>query len=457
MGVAERWPRGERGRVVLTREDNELISRVGPGTFMGDLMRQYWIPAVMSSELPAPNGPPMRLRLLGEDLIAFRDTSGRVGILRHNCPHRGASLFFGRNEEDGLRCLYHGWKFDVTGQCVDMPSEPTESNFKAKVKAWAYPCIERNNIVWTYMGPRRTLPPLPNHPGNRSPACKPSKSVRDCNYMQTVEGDIDTVHQAFLHHGVEAYDEYPAGSVKYYALRSRHIKMEVREHTAGVTYGAYRPAGEHTNCWRIAHFLLPFFTMSATGVLTQRVGGDAWVPIDDEHTMVWNIREPQPAGIDDPGIGGLFDGRRLGGDRSQRSRGFLPDSSDWNGRFRPVENLDNDYFIDRDAQSRGESWSGIATIPLEDRGMQESMGAIYDRSLEHLGTTDMMVIRTRQKLIRAARDLRERSVTPPGVDQPDLYWLFSGGAIVPDSISALDYCDDVLHGRGETTEPTNAR
>ena len=156
---------------MLTSEDNELLCRVGPGTPMGDLMRQYWIPVLLTSELPEPDGPPMRVRLLGENLIAFRDTSGKVGLIQNPCPHRGASLFFGRNEEEGLRCVYHGWKFDVAGACVDMPTEPAESNFKEKVRARAYPCVERNGVVWTYMGPRPTAAaaarPRGQHAGSR--------------------------------------------------------------------------------------------------------------------------------------------------------------------------------------------------------------------------------------------------------------------------------------------------
>src|SRR5436853_6861372 len=145
---------------MLSKEENEVLTRVGPGTLMGDLMRQYWLPFLYSSEVEA-DGPPLRVRLLGEDLVVFRDSAGKLGLLGTHCPHRGASLFFGRNEEEGLRCVYHGWKFDTTGQCVDMPSEPAESNFKTKIKATAYPCVERNGIVWTYMGPRETPPPLP--------------------------------------------------------------------------------------------------------------------------------------------------------------------------------------------------------------------------------------------------------------------------------------------------------
>src|SRR6476661_10129927 len=156
---------------MLSIEDNEVMCRVGPGTIMGNLMREYWIPAVRSDELPSPDCPPVRVKLLGEQLIAFRATSGAVGLMQNSCPHRGASMFFGRNEEDGLRCVYHGWKFDTNGTCIDMPSEPAESNFKNKVRTKAYPCVERNGVIWTYMGTRTSaeVPPLPGLPPNLDP------------------------------------------------------------------------------------------------------------------------------------------------------------------------------------------------------------------------------------------------------------------------------------------------
>src|SRR5256885_10545562 len=146
---------------MLSRDDNELLCRIGPGSPMGNLMRQYWVPAALSSELPEPDGAPLRVRLLGEDLIAFRVSSGAWGLIETSCPHRGASLFYGRNEAEGLRCVYHGWKFDVGGRCVDMPIEPAESNFKQKVRAVTYPCVERGGLIWTYLGPRPTPPPMP--------------------------------------------------------------------------------------------------------------------------------------------------------------------------------------------------------------------------------------------------------------------------------------------------------
>ena len=155
---------------MLSSEDNELLCRVGRGTPMGELLRHYWMPCLPASELPAPDCPPKKVRLLGESLIAFRDTRGEVGLLGANCPHRGASLFFGRNEECGLRCSYHGWKYDVTGRCVDMPNEPEDSTFKDKVRARAYPCRDVNGVIWTYMGPRETAPAFPAFEINTLPA-----------------------------------------------------------------------------------------------------------------------------------------------------------------------------------------------------------------------------------------------------------------------------------------------
>ena len=183
---------------MLNAEDNKLLCRVGPGSAMGNLLREYWIPALLSSELPAPDCPPVRLRLLGENMIAFRVTSGRAGIVANACPHRGASMFFGRNEEEGLRCVYHGWKFDVDGACIDMPSEPAESNFKSKVRIRAYPAIERNGCIWAYMGQRATPPPLQDLAPNLFADCRVNKLLNECNFMQALEGAVDTVHQTSL-------------------------------------------------------------------------------------------------------------------------------------------------------------------------------------------------------------------------------------------------------------------
>jgi len=401
---------------MLSREDNELLCRVGPGTPMGDLMRQYWVPAALSTELPARDGAPLRVRLLGENLIAFRATSGAVGLVRDSCPHRGASLFYGRNEQEGLRCVYHGWKFDVTGRCVDMPNEPAESNFRGKVRAVAYPCVERAGLVWAYLGPRETPPPLPD----LEPTMLPDASVqiyqRECNWMQALEGDIDTCHTVFLHLGSVDADEARPGTWARYALSDRAPRYAVADMDFGVMYGAYRPAEADSEYWRIANFLFPFYAMVPTGVLGLEVRVRAWVPMDDEHTLAISIaRSPQ--------------GVRSAGRQVVRPPETLPNTTDWYGRFRCVANAGNDYLIDRAAQ-KTTSYTGIDAIFLQDQAVTESMGPIYDRTNERLGTSDHMIIRTRKRLIDAARALRDTGKVPPGVDDPGVYAVRSGGALL---------------------------
>ncbi len=253
---------------MLSKEDNELVTQVGPGTPMGNLMREYWVPAGLSSEF-GRDGNPVRVLLLGERLIGYRDTNGRVGLMQDNCPHRGASMFFGRNEECGLRCVYHGWKFDVDGNCVDMPNEPAESNFKHKVKAVAYPCQERNGLIWTYMGSRETPPALPDLEANMLPEGEwtVQAALRECSWLQALEGDIDTSHLAFLHHGARKAEDTKPGTFAYYNLSDRAPRYEVVDTDYGAMYGAYRPAGEGNQYWRFAQYLFPFYVMIPSGVL----------------------------------------------------------------------------------------------------------------------------------------------------------------------------------------------
>src|SRR5919204_688234 len=236
---------------MLSTAENDLICRVGPGTPMGDLMRQYWIPALLSSEVPTPDSDPVRILVLGERLIAFRDTSGKVGFLQNNCPHRGASLFFGRNEEAGLRCVYHGWKFDVDGNCIDMPNEPAESDFKQKVRAVAYPTRERNGAVWVYMGPESVLPPLPDIEANVVPGSHTMAVQHDHNWLQVLEGTIDTIHAGFLHFGSLSADSAAQGTFAEFVLRHRSAKFAAIDTEGGTCHGAYRDATPGNDYWRI--------------------------------------------------------------------------------------------------------------------------------------------------------------------------------------------------------------
>jgi phthalate 4,5-dioxygenase len=450
---------------MLSRDDNELLCRVGPATPMGALLRQYWIPALVSSELPAPDGPPVRVRLLGENLIAFRATSGAVGLIQNHCPHRGASLFYGRNEDEGIRCVYHGWKFDLTGRCVDMPSEPAETCFAAKVRARAYPCVERNDVVWTYMGPRETPPPLPDIEPNLMDTGEVvvQKALRECNWFQALEGDIDTSHLGFLHLGAVKPEDTKPGSFDYYLVRDRAPRYDVIDTPFGTSYGCYRPAEPDTYYWRVAHFLFPFYTMIPTGVLGMQVLVRAWVPVDDAHVMFWSMAVPSTR----QGRGATGGASALQGQAGNAAaaaaagglaggHGFEPDTTDWLGAFRLVQTRDNDYLIDREAQ-RTRSFTGIAGIHQQDQAITESMGPIYDRTQEHLGSSDAMVIRARRRAIAAAKALRDRDEVPPGVDEPAVYRHRSGGVILPRTANWLEATREMREvGRGRRADAAAA-
>lgn len=425
---------------MLSAEDNELLCRTGPGTPMGQLMREYWVPAMLSSELPEPDSAPVRLLLLGERFIAFRDTEGRVGIMANNCPHRGASLFFGRVEDGGMRCGYHGWKFDRAGACLDMPNEPAESTFKDKVRARALQVRERGGIVWAYLGDREESPALPDFDFFDVPAEHQQVVAYqvESNWLQPVEGDIDTSHFGFLHVGHLGAEVAPEGSFLRHMLEERAPRYRVIDTPFGTSYGAYRPAGNDAETyWRIAHFLMPFYTMIPVGLLGSMRSFVARVPMDDTHTMVFLAQESDKRvnsdlAIDDDAFAGLK---------------TLPNTSDWYGRFRSARNLGNDFDIDRAAQKAGRSWSGLQGVPLEDRAMCESMGEVVSRPDEHLGSADLMVIRTRRRLLKVVRAHAKDGTLPPGVEHAGVYLQRSGGVVLPNETDWLEGTKDFREGR----------
>jgi phenylpropionate dioxygenase-like ring-hydroxylating dioxygenase large terminal subunit len=425
---------------MLRSDENDYVTRVGPGTPMGELMRQYWVPAMLSSELPRPDCPPVRVMLLGEKLIGFRDTQGHVGLLDNFCPHRGASLFFGRSDECGLRCVYHGWKFDVEGRCVDMPSEPPDSTFKNKVRARAYPCQERGGVVWAYMGPREAPPPLPDLEANQLPEDRRRVTAiqRECSWLQGLEGDIDTAHIGFLHFGSARAEDQPAGTFRYYVMKHRAPSYSVLDTDYGAMYGAHRPAAEGQRYWRIAHFLFPFFTMPPSGLLGRQVVARAWAPMDDTHLLFFGMSALTPGG--EPSTPSIADAEPL------------PNGAGWYDRFRLEAGVSNDYRLDRERQRRDEEYSGIAGVHLQDQAITESMGPIYDRTREHLGSSDAMVIRVRRRLIAAARALEESGATPPGVDQPGAYRQRSGGVILDEAADWVEATNDLRRAYVEHPE-----
>jgi phenylpropionate dioxygenase-like ring-hydroxylating dioxygenase large terminal subunit len=403
---------------------------------MGDFMREYWIPACLSLELSEPDGEPLRVRLLGENLIAFRDTNGAVGLVGDNCPHRGASMFFGRNEEAGLRCVYHGWKFDVTGVCVDMPNEPPESNFKHKVRITTYPCRERNGVVWTYMGPRKTPPELPQFEWNMSPGNIPWmwQNYRACNWLQAIEGGIDSSHVNFLHRTFARTDvntvpgitgpRMGGVEIKQFAQNDSAPRLEIVDTPYGAIYTGARRVDESTEYHRIHPFLFPNHNMIGGGVDESAANytGMVWVPMDDHNTLVLEYQWRASGPYSEEEQAQLM--------KVRNAWGFAPRTSDPAGAWKFRANASNDYLIDYGLQ-KTKLFCGIQGNPLQDGAVQESMGPIYDRTKEHLGTADAMIIRVRRRLLQAVRAYRERGITPPGVDNPEWYAIRPVGALLP--------------------------
>jgi phthalate 4,5-dioxygenase oxygenase subunit len=387
---------------MLNREHNQLATQTGPGTPMGDLFRRYWIPALLAEELPEKECTPVRVKLLSERLLAWRDTQGRYALHDEFCAHRGVSLWFGRNEENGLRCAYHGWKYDHTGQCIEVPSEPVESGFCKKIKLRSYPLVERGGILWAYMGPVEQQPPLPEFEWATVPPTHRylSKRWQECNYLQAMEGGIDSSHVSFLHSGELHSDPLHRGTKGAHYQRDRTPKFEVVESVGGLQIGARRNAEEGHHYWRITQWIMPWYTM-VPPYGDNALNAHAWVPIDDENCFTWTFTYHPTRPLSDLELDVM---RQGGGIHVQ----LIP------GTFRPVINKDNDYMIDRAAQKSGRTFSGVAGIAMQDASVQESMGPVQDRTKENLVSTDNAIIMARHRLRRAALALRD-GVAPPGL------------------------------------------
>src|SRR6202521_1729634 len=389
---------------MLRQEQNDLLTRTGPGTPMGRLFRCYWIPALLACELPENECPPVRVKLLGERLLAWRDTQGRYALVDEFCAHRGTSLWVGRNEENGLRCPYHGWKYDVTGQCVEVPSEPAESGFCQKIKLKSYPLAERGGVIWVYMGPAGEQPPLPEWEFATVPAEQSytSKRLQECNYLQAMEGGIDSSHVSFLHSGALNTDPLFKGSKgNAYNLGDKKPVFEVVESEGGLYIGARRNAEDGKYYWRITPWVMPCFTMVPPRG-DHPMHGHFWIPIDDENCWAWSF--------DYHPVRALTDYER----QAMEAGKGVHVAVDRN--FRPLQNKDNDYLIDRAAQQSGHTFSGVEGIGMQDASLQESMGPIQDRTKENLVSTDNGVIMARHRLMKAAKELAAKGTLPPGRD-----------------------------------------
>jgi phthalate 4,5-dioxygenase len=384
---------------MLSARENDLITNVGLGTPMGELYRRFWLPVLLSDELPAPDCTPVRMMILGERLVAFRDSSGRVGVLDERCPHRMASLFWGRNEEGGLRCAYHGWKWDIEGRCLDVPNTPEGESYRDKVTAYAaYPAVEMGGLVWAYMGPPEQRPEAPDYEMNAVPAANRyiSKMFIAGNWMQGMEGDIDSSHVSFLHGRADnaAAELTRMGRMEGAMFQDKMPRWAFKETGYGIMLAAQRTGPADSTYWRVNQWLMPSFTMIAAKPGTP-IHFQVRVPVDDEHQVYYRIIwHPERALTESE----LYTAREGGVNFPE----IIP------GTFKPRETRENNYLIDRALQKTGSSFTGIKSIPAQDWAVQEDQGGpIADRSIEHLVSADEAIIQVRQRLLKALRGLQE--------------------------------------------------
>lgn len=377
--------------------ENELLCRVEGEAPMGQIMRQHWLPACMSEEVAEPDGPPVRSRLLGVDLVVFRDTGGKVGVLDERCPHRGASLVYGRNEECGLRCLYHGWKFGVDGAILDMASEPSESRMRS-LRARAYPVHEAGGFVWIWLGEADAVRPF------QAPAWAPAPDVRTsivkmhaaCNWAQVLEGSIDSAHSSSLHSTNMPTAEVSGSTATETAwLRPSNDKaprLEAEATDYGFHYAAIRRpiVDPETHAYiRTTIFIAPFTVLIPPN--DQYNLAQMLVPIDDVNCMFYWIAWHPTKGIDQ--------------DAWRRFCVAVP-GVDLDGDWRKVRNLSNNYRQDR-ARMKAGDFTGIEGIPAQDMAMWESMGPIADRSADHLGASDIAIVQFRRQMVAAAKAVQK--------------------------------------------------
>ncbi len=416
----------------MRAEQNEFLTRTGPDAPMGKLFRRYWLPALLASELPQADCPPVRVKLLSESLIAFRDSENRLGLIDEFCAHRGVSLWFGRNEQGGLRCAYHGWKYDVRGRCVEIPSEPDNPKLCARIRLKSYPLVERGGVLWAYMGPPELQPALPEHEWATVPASHRyvSKRWQQCNYLQAMEGGIDSSHVSFLHRYTMKVDPMFQAAKKSheYNLQDLAPHFEVVESPGGLYIGARRNAEEGKHYWRVTQWIMPSFTLIPPRG-DHPIGGHCWVPMDDENCWAWSTNHHATRALKVEEREAMEAGKGI-------HVPLIP------GSFRPVANSDNDYLMDRRAQREGRTFSGVEGFAMQDASVQESMGSIQDRTKENLVPTDQGIIMARRRLIAAAQGV-DKGVEPPGI-RAEHQRVRSVSVVLPKGVAFSEAAQDAL-------------
>ena len=427
---------------MLTEADNELLCRVGPGTPMGEMMREYWIPCLPSSEFPDPDGPAKRMMLLGETFVMFRDSNGEMGAVAEACPHRGASMYFGRVEECGIRCQYHGWQFDKEGTLVDLPTETKGSrahrHFMENVSIRSYPCHEVNHMIWVYMGPRDTPPPFPPFEINTIPSDQvqePAIMMEEANWVQNMEGDLDSIHLNWLHRRLEADSPKPPKGIRgFWSPDPDPPELDVVRAEHGAYYSSQRVWKDNQIWHRINQFIFPFHTMISVGSI---INLRSFVPLDDTHAMLishsGNPSGPLPPEMQGRGVG-PFD----------EVDGYIERTNDPRTYFATVANKTNDYFRDLDVEDTIMHCGIPFVINLQDRAMTELMvgadgEALYDRTAENLGSTDAMIIAVRAQLLNAVKKYRDTGQAPANLDDVSFDRVRAASVLIPDDVDWKAY------------------
>ena len=413
---------------MLSVADNELLVRTGPGTAMGEYFRRFWLPVALARELEA-DGPPIRVKLMGEDFVAFRDTQGRVGLLEPRCAHRGADLFFGRNEDCGLRCIYHGWKYDADGRCVELPNVPAGSAYHGKIAVRACPTREFGELVWAYLGPRERMPEqLPQLEFGLVPASHRfvTKRLMECNWAHSMEGAIDTAHFSFLHMPAPGHASNLNPTVAADERRMRWLRNDplpqftVREHEVGFVVGGSRKAEEEGLYWRITQFMLPSHSVTPSAMPGETYYGYSWVPIDDEscwiYVYAWHPDRALPPE-----------------ERAKYEKGGFGQFAALGPGFVPLANRGNDFLIDRTEQKE-RSFTGVRGIAEQDALAQASQGVIADRTRENLTATDTAIVHFRRMMLDGAKALASGK-EPEAARRAKDYALRSGGAVAAAGLS----------------------
>lgn len=413
----------------MNKEMSEILTRTGAGTPMGNLMRRYWVPLLQSSEIAEPDGPQVRIQVLGEKLLAFRDSEGKVGVIDEFCSHRGVSLFFGRNEEGGIRCAYHGVKFDRNGQCVDVPSSPQAC---ARMHIKSYPTVERGGIVWAYMGPKDKQPAPPELEWCMLPPehVYVSKRIQLSNYLQAMEGGIDTSHVSFVHsHEVDIDPMHQGTKALEYIKADGNVVFNIEKTPFGLTLFGRRNGDPGSYYWRVTQWLFPWFTLIPP-FGEHALGGHVWVPIDDHSCWAWSINFRPERPLSEEELTAMKAGKGIHVEYEEP------------GSFMPKANFKNDYQMDRVAQKEKRAYSGVFGFSAQDYSLQESMGPIQNHEAENLLPTDKAIVMARRMLHEAAVGLAE-GIEPPALDA-EAQRVRAAGVLLPKEADPIEWASHEL-------------